>query len=255
MSIGQTLVSPNGRFKLILQSDSNLALYDGDTAIWAANSDQPYSTDTYNYRYAETRFFVSNSAFLQDALRGQLWTASTGRSEEGLWYRSHLSVQDDGNLVTLDINALFSSANVDLLPNSNDVQIIPPGKALEVGRRYEVGGVYLIFQSDGNLVVYRNDGAVVWHSDTYGKGGRQAVMQADGNFVIYGQGGEALWHTGTGGSPGAYAQIQSNGAFVICTGTPLWARVGWAPSKPKDVFYPDNSGRPWSTYNQVIYRF
>jgi len=253
MSIGQELVSPNGRYKLILQPDANLVLYDGDIATWVANGSQPYSFDTYNRRYAQTRFYVSNSVFLEDSQRSRIWTASTGRTEEGLWYRSHLVVQDDGNLVTLDVQALYTTLKTTLLPNSEDVAIIPPNTALEMGKAYTVGDYSLIFQVDGNLVVYGANGVVMWNSGTYGKGATEAVMQADGNFVIYNAQGVALWSTGTYGHPGAYAQIQKNGAFVICSGTLLWARFGWAPGKLPNVFYPDNG--KWNTYNQVIYSF
>lgn len=255
MTIGQQLVSPNGQYKLILQSDSNLALYDGASAIWAANSDQPYSADIYGKSYGETRFFVSNSAFLEDSLRGRLWTASTGKTEDRLWYSSHMSVQNDGNIVTVDIDAIFTSRTVELLPNSTDVQIVPPGTSLEVGRAYYAGGHHLIFQTDGNMVLYTNEGAVVWHTDTYGQGGTQAIMQSDGNFVIYNAQGAALWQTHTGGNPGAYAQIQSNGAFVICNSAPLWARFGWAPGKAPNVFYPDHSTGPLPTYRDFTYPF
>ncbi len=253
MSIGQQLVSPNGRYKLVLQADANLALYDGETAIWVANGNQPYSSEIYNQRNTQTRFYVSNSVFLEDAQRARLWTASTRRAEEGLWYRSHLSIQDDGNLVTLDVQALYSTLSTTLLPNSDEVAIIAPGTDLEMGKSYTVGEYSLVFQADGNLVVYGKNGSVMWHSVTYGKGATRAVMQTDGNFVIYNAQGVPLWNTGTSGHPGAYAQIQGNGAFVVCTGTVLWARFGWAPGKLPNVFYPNNG--KWPTYNRPIYSF
>lgn len=253
MTIGQELVSPSGQYRLILQTDSNLALYDGGAAVWVANSNSPNSYDLYNKSYAETRFYVSNSAFLEDSKNGRLWTASTGRTEEGLWYRSHLSVQDDGNLVILDVSALFTTLSTTLLPNAEDVVLFPPGSSLVVDQRYAIGSCSLVFQNDGNLVVYGEDGSAIWNSGTFGQGGTQAIMQSDGNFVIYTASGAALWSTQTGGNPGAYAQIQSNGAFVICNGAPLWARFGWAPGKLPNVFYPNNGD--WRTYNKVIYTF
>ncbi|MBV1806679.1 putidacin L1 family lectin-like bacteriocin [Pseudomonas viridiflava] len=253
MVIGQYIVSPNGRYKLLLQEDSNVVLFDGETAVWVADDSQPYSSNLFNRGFVETRFYVSNSIFLEDAQRSRLWTASTGRSEEGLWYRSHLSVQDDGNIVTLDINALFTTLNTTLLPNSDEVFIFPPGMSLEVDKRYTVGAYSLAFLNDGNLAVFAQDGSVLWNAGVSGLGGAQAIMQSDGNFVIQAADGVTVWQTNTAGFSGAYAQIQSNGAFVICLGTPLWARSGWTPGKAPNVFYPVQG--EFNTYNHVIYSF
>ncbi|MEL6982986.1 MAG: lectin, partial [Actinomycetota bacterium] len=35
---GDEIHSPNGRYRLVMQTDSNLVLYDGDTALWASNT-------------------------------------------------------------------------------------------------------------------------------------------------------------------------------------------------------------------------
>ncbi|KJK58402.1 hypothetical protein [Saccharothrix sp. ST-888] len=88
----------------------------------------------------------------------------------------------------------------------------------------------LVFQSDGNLVLYANDGRALWASGTYGQGvnhvdwsasgyiklqhdndtictigklnsapGGRAVVQADGNFVFYQANGSPAWSSGTNG--------------------------------------------------------
>jgi REP element-mobilizing transposase RayT len=59
----------------------------------------------------------------------------------------------------------------------------------------------VVFQSDGNLVWYRNDGHVFWSSNTCTSctGGKRAVklsFQIDGNIVIYRSDGIALWAIG-----------------------------------------------------------
>ncbi|SEU12117.1 putidacin L1 family lectin-like bacteriocin [Pseudomonas graminis] len=260
MTIGQYLVSPNGRYKLVLQSDSNLALWDTQStagnAIWAGNLDQPYSMNLTHEKIKTTRFYVSNSGYLEDSLRQRMWMMNTNNaSDNGLWDRSHLVVQDDANIVILDIRAVYSSnRSAKLLPNTGDVTIFPPGMSLEVGRQYPAGDFFIVFQADGNLVVYTKSGGVVWHTETYGKDAKTAVMQTDGNFVIYSSTGMPLWNSQTGNVPGAYAQLQNNGAFVICAGVPIWARFGWKPGKSPKVFYPDNGG-PWKTYDRVIYTF
>ena len=84
----------------------------------------------------------------------------------------------------------------------------------------------LVFQTDGNLVLY-NNGAALWSSNTGGQGGTHLDMQADGNLVIYNSDRSTwLWQSNTGGHLGAnaYAKLQSDGNFVVYTssGTPLW---------------------------------
>lgn len=259
MTIGQYLVSPNGRYKLVLQSDSNLALWDaqstGGNAIWAANVDQPYSLNAAHEKFKSTRFYVLTNGYLEDSQRQRLWVANTNLPQsDALANRAHLVVQDDSNVVILDIRAIYSSnTSAALLPDAGDVTIFPAGMSLEVGRQYAAGDFFIVFQADGNLVVYTKAGVAVWHTHTYGMDAKTAVMQTDGNFVIYNSAGVALWNTGTGKFPGAYAQLQSNGAFVICTGVPIWARFGWKPGKSPNVFYPDNG--PWKTFDRVIYTF
>jgi hypothetical protein len=262
MAVGQYLVSPNGRYRLVLQSDSNLALWDGDTALWAANNDQPYSSDYVHQPFKMTRLYVAGNACLEDSLRQRQWQTFGNVTKEDQADRCHLVVQDDANVVILDILPVYSSAHVDLQAGTL-VNIIPPGTSLEMGRQYPAGNFFLVFQADGNLVVYTKAGAVVWHTNTYGKDAKTAVMQGDGNFVIYSSTGVPLWNTQTGKFPGAYAQLQSNGAFVICTGVPVWARFGWEPKKTKSrpVFYPDhtdpveNGTDAFPTYFHIGYEF
>ncbi|KAF3905356.1 Comitin [Arthrobotrys entomopaga] len=61
------------------------------------------------------------------------------------------------------------------------------------------GGHVLIFQDDGNLVLYetpKGSGAQPrWASSTEGKGGSSVVLQWDGNLVMYtaGQQRSAIW--------------------------------------------------------------
>ena len=104
--------------------------------------------------------------------------------------------------------------------------IMPGGSQLTPGQQiWSPDGRYrLTFQTDGNLVIYRNDGAPVWWTGTVGISPNVARMQTDGNFVIYDTANDARWHTYTFGNPGAYLSMQNNGAIVIYTasGARLW---------------------------------
>ncbi|MCV2221053.1 hypothetical protein PspCFBP13508_09415 [Pseudomonas sp. CFBP13508] len=104
MSPGQFLQSENGRFRLMLQSDGNLVLKDGEGVIWIADANQPYSATLHPKKMREPlQFVISNSGFLYDPSRRRLWIAeSTHSADKALWYNTYMTVQDDGNLVIYD---------------------------------------------------------------------------------------------------------------------------------------------------------
>jgi len=104
ISPGQYLMSANGHFRLVLQTDGNLVIKNGEAVVWVADSNQPYSRTTYPKRMREPLMFViSNSGFLYDPSRRRLWIAeSTHSIDKSLWYNACMVMQDDGNLVIYD---------------------------------------------------------------------------------------------------------------------------------------------------------
>ena len=55
---------------------------------------------------------------------------------------------------------------------------------------------YLVFQGDGNLVIYRKAGTsstAIWNTGTSGDSGAKAVFQKDGNLVVYNFLNNAVW--------------------------------------------------------------
>jgi hypothetical protein len=101
-------------------------------------------------------------------------------------------------------------------------QALYPGQAIvSSGNGYK-----LLFQSDGNLVMYKGSSPyTAWQSHTYAENAAFAVMQTDGNFVIRNYQGQPLWSTGTGGNPGARLVIQGDSNLVVYTfsSRPLWS--------------------------------
>ena len=92
------------------------------------------------------------------------------------------------------------------------------------------GRVRLVMQTDGNLVLYRNDDNVaLWSSHTWNTTVVRAMMQADANLVCYDVFNRALWASGTNGKGGVTAVLQDDGNFVIYTaaGSPVWASNTW----------------------------
>lgn len=105
--------------------------------------------------------------------------------------------------------------------------IVSPGNEMVVNHPYKSpNGVYsIIFQSDGNLVVYKGSNYTwqnsLWSSGTDVKKGKHAVLQGDGNFVIYdgliAAGGKAVWDSRTAGKAPS-ATISDTGVFAVSGG-------------------------------------
>jgi len=84
----------------------------------------------------------------------------------------------------------------------------------------------LVYQLDGNLVLYRSNGMPTWSSVTAGTTVGVTAMQGDGNLVVYDQGGAPRFNTGTHGNPGAQLHFEpSTGRIhvITVTGTRLWS--------------------------------
>ncbi|MFL6071922.1 MAG: hypothetical protein ACJ73S_00715 [Mycobacteriales bacterium] len=58
-------------------------------------------------------------------------------------------------------------------------------------------GAFAAWQTDGNLVVYNGGGGAIWASNTCCHSGYNLLLQDDGNLVIYDGGGHAVWATHT----------------------------------------------------------
>lgn len=237
MHTGQHLSSPSGKFKLYLQEDSNLVLYEDGAAVWVAQAGQPNTLIRQNPENNGTWLITQYYMFLNDPTRSRTWSTSNSTPYAGdvraAYYRTYLSLQDDGNLVLLDTFPLWATTSLSKFSVLKTNLHIEPGQYLEPGRSYASGDNRLVFQGDGNLVVYGPNDRVLWHSATSNRGANQAVMQHDGNFVIYAN-DTPIWNTGTQGNPGAYAQVKEDGSFSVAIDKPVWARFGFTPyTKPK----------------------
>lgn len=73
----------------------------------------------------------------------------------------------------------------------------------------------LIYQGDGNLVLYDSAGAALWSTGTNGNPAWRTYMQPDGNFVVYSTEGVPVFATGTQDHPDAYALVTNDGHFQI----------------------------------------
>jgi len=78
--------------------------------------------------------------------------------------------------------------------------VIPEGTSLEKGKEYfsPNGKYYLVFQKDGNLVVYRRingTSTAIWNTGAYSGYITKCVFQDDGNLVFYDKTGKSYWNS------------------------------------------------------------
>lgn len=105
----------------------------------------------------------------------------------------------------------------------SDAAVLRSGDSLTTGQRlYSDDGRYFgTLQPDGNFVVYRNDGHVIWATYTHGRGAVRATMQMDGNFVLYDGANRRVWATNTRG-PWHMFGITEHGQAMILTPKDWW---------------------------------
>lgn len=111
-------------------------------------------------------------------------------------------------------------------PPGTEPWVLLPGQSLtrDQDRVSRNGAFRLVYQGDGNLVLYRVGGSAIWHSVTHGTSPGQVAMQGDGNLVIYNAAGQAVWNSATQWAPGSRAELNDAGYLVIFdeAGTPIW---------------------------------
>ena len=83
-----------------------------------------------------------------------------------------------------------------------------------LGFHIENDDAFLVFQSDGNLVLYEEKGSSVWSSNTDGRGGDVLFLNNFGDVVIGSDKGKNLWST-------------SNNAANGCSGFPYLLRESY----------------------------
>ena len=124
---------------------------------------------------------------------------------------------------------------------------IPPNTSLVKNQKYYSADnrYYLIFQEDGNLVVYKTTNTpnkAIWQTGTHGIAMQKCVFQADCNLVLYDYKNKARWNSWTDATNKAYK------------------KKGWAKYLPEiknsDVFIPADTNY-WMVLqndgNMVVY--
>ncbi len=205
---GAVTPTPANRAPTVTASCSPCTVQTGQTSDLGATATDP-DGDTLSYQWT-----APQGTFRTGTSASTVWTAPTATGS----VTATITVQDGrGGRAT---------ATVALQVVLRDR--LDAGRALTVGQsivssnsRYR-----LVYQGDGNLVLYDDvDRVVPWASNTGGTSPSQALMQSDGNFVIYTAPSGVAWATGTSNSSGAYLQLQNDSNLVIYhNGQPIWDR-------------------------------
>jgi len=206
---GDSVTSPNGQFRLVMQGDGNLVEYGiGNAVLWASNtSNQPGAVATIGKNRAVD--------IVRNGKRIARW-ASAGRPQS-----TKFEVRGDGTMVLWS----GSTAIVNWKGYQDRVaagNVILPGTTL---RADESGNRTLTMMGNG-MLVQRVNGGVVWKtSSTVKNYNAYAAVQKDGNLVIYSAAGKAIWATNTSryGGGALLVQVDNNVVLYGKSDTRTWS--------------------------------
>ena len=160
LTAGQSIESPNGRYRLTMQGDGNLVEYHDANVAWASGTSSPGSRAVMQGDGNLVVYNASNTA---------LWASGTS-GHPG----AYLVLGDAGEF------GVRSTGGATLwAPGSSSRTSSPPEQSVTSPN----GRYRLTMQGDGNLVEYH--GATRRLGVGNGGSGARAVMQDDGNLVVY----------------------------------------------------------------------
>jgi hypothetical protein len=211
--------------RLSVQSDGNVSIYDrSNQPIWASNTDRNPGAflslqndgNLVVYTPDKRQIFATNTSQSVATPNNAVPVASTLRKKPTF---------DD------DVQRLMAARKATSSPTSTcgaDLKIFTQnGKDENFSRtkQWTTCNKYnLVFQNDGNLVLYNPSSNPIWATGTEGRAARMSV-QANGNVVLYDFSNQAIWATNTNGNPGAVLTLKNDGNLVVYTGNrrPIFA--------------------------------
>ena len=248
LTTGKMYYSPNKQYCVVFQSDGNLVVYKCNpstkatiSAVWNTGTyGNPNSTcvmqkdgnlviyNSANTPIWNTRTSGKNGAYLTIMDDGELniysrnyrcfsWTngyhGSTTQTQQPSQPSQPSNQPSSGNSSS---SASTAAANV-VVDALNGTVELTPGKFYTPPQKQYV----LVFQGDGNLVVYRYNSSTgkaydpVWNSGTHGNSGARCFLQEDGNLVIYTSSMSPIWNTRTSGKRRATLYIKDDGEISV----------------------------------------
>ena len=211
------LISPNGLFRLLFDTDGELKLYDwNNTRYW--KNDKTCTPGKATFR--------TDGIFeVKDKNGDSKWKsngAKFGTGESGF-----ITLQNNGNLVIYDdqqnrmlwqTNTIRSTSTLTRnVLYSGDV--LTPGDMLVSSTKF-FRLTYEVFaeKGGGSMTIRDWNDAVIWTTNTDGEGLGRVIMQPDGNFCLYNSDKQFCWgwtsdyHVITTGS---FVKLEDNGNLVV----------------------------------------
>jgi hypothetical protein len=208
---GDALRSANGKYRLRMQTDGNLVLYDlsARKVLW--------HSQTGGNPGAFVAMGCNGLVVVFSKSREVLYTTGA-RADAG----TRLTVQNDGNLTLQGDGRVLWSSGADV-SQLRAGQFLRPGQSRESpDRRFR-----LVMRPEGHLeLVELATGRQMWSAGTEGNPGAYAAMQSDGNFVVYSSSKQVLYKTRPRGNGDANSRLAlgNDGNMNIRSGngTLLW---------------------------------
>jgi hypothetical protein len=207
---GESRTSPNGIYKLMVESDGNVTITKKGVKIWETRTGGK-NVDA---------FKIQNDGNLVAYAAGgvPVWASGThGKGNKS----SVLVMQDDGNLVIYKDgdNPIWSSGTRNVYTQDElEKIIVKNGESLRVNdkRTSTNGKYYVTLQSDGNVVLYKGEKAL-WATGTNRQDVYGIFVQKDGNLVAYLSGDRPTWASNTAGRGGreTFLIMQDDGNLVL----------------------------------------
>jgi len=226
---GQALYSFGNAYYVILQTDGNLVIYKtGAGSTWATNTSGSGAT--------RAVMQTDGNLVLYNARSQPVWASNTSGNQHPYLYVD--SLWGGIRIQKVVVSWASNTSNGSNPPNSAPL-IFEQDQVLPMGQDYyQAGGVFNFrFQTDGNLVLYKN-GSAIWTSNTSNKGAIKAVIGARGLQLTDAR-GITIWSMKNDGSaPGGYVAFQADGNLVYYASVDVW---GAGPAGK------DNSGYCYTT--------
>lgn len=213
LTSGKSIFSPDKKSVLRFEN-GRLNLFVNFKKVWSASVSNTQGTKLVNQSDGNLVIYTAS---------GQVtWASNTAGGGA-----STLNMQNDGNLVLYPssgspwaTNSASSNQLVRVNNRLNGNYSVLAGQEMTTPNR----NYHLVMQGDGNLVLYRSNGSVVWASNTPNSGASYLTMQEDGNLVLYTASGQAVWNSHTNGRGLSSFQLQDDVNLVVYAGAgPTWA--------------------------------
>ena len=205
--------------KLSVQSDGNVSISDrSNQPIWATNTDRNpgayliLQNDGNLVVYTPTRRAIFSTITTQSVATTNPVTPNPPQNNSGSVATppAKQSTFDD------DLQRLIGARRAANAPATNcGPNLNIPNQNFTRTKQWTTCNKYnLIFQNDGNLVLYHPNSNPIWATGTEGRAAKMSV-QADGNVVLYDFSNQPIWATNTTGNPGAVLTLQTDGNLVV----------------------------------------